>query len=59
MAQDSEGFRVFENVNSGFVFESFSYLDVGAAQAILVVASDSDASDCLLSRTYETASTIL
>ncbi len=23
MAQDSEGFRVFEKVNSGFVFESF------------------------------------
>jgi hypothetical protein len=57
MAQDSEGLRVFENVNSGFVFESLYYLDVGAAQAILVVASD--ASDCLLSRTYETASTIL
>jgi hypothetical protein len=40
MAQDSEGFRVFENVNSGLVFESFYYLDVEAAQAILVVASN-------------------
>jgi hypothetical protein len=40
MAQDSEGFRVFENINSGLVFESFYYLDVGAAPAILVVASD-------------------
>jgi hypothetical protein len=39
MAQDS-GFKVFENVNSGLVFESFYYLDVGAAPAILVVASD-------------------
>ncbi len=43
MARDSEGFttsRVFENVNSGLVFELFYYLDVGAAPAILVVASD-------------------
>jgi hypothetical protein len=44
MAQDSEGFmdqiRVFENVNSGLVLESFYYLDVEAAQAILVMASD-------------------
>jgi hypothetical protein len=40
MAQNSEGLRVFENVKSGLVFESFYYLDVEAAPAILVVASD-------------------
>jgi hypothetical protein len=40
MTQDSAGFRVFENINSGLVFQSFYYLDVGAAPAILVVASD-------------------
>ncbi len=40
MAQNSGRFGVFENVNSGLVFESFYYLDVQAAPAMLIVASD-------------------
>ena len=40
MGQDQEGFRVFDKANSGLVFESFYYLDVEAAPAILIVASD-------------------
>ena len=40
MVPNSEGFIMFENVSSGLVFESFYYLDVEAAPAILVVASD-------------------
>ena len=40
MGLDQEGFRVFDKANSGLVFESFYYLDVEAAPAILIVASD-------------------
>jgi hypothetical protein len=31
---------MFEKANSGLVFESFQYLDVGAAPVIAIVASD-------------------
>ena len=40
MGVDQEGFRVFDKANSGLVFESFYLLDVEAAPAILIVASD-------------------
>ena len=36
---DQDGLRVFEKANSGPVFESCQYLDVGAAPAIVIVAS--------------------
>ena len=40
MGLDQEGFRVFDKAYSGLVFESFYLLDVEAAPAILIVASD-------------------
>ena len=37
---DKDGLRMFDKANSGLVFESFQYLDVGAAPVIAIVASD-------------------
>ena len=43
MQLDQDGSRLFEMANSGLVlesFDSFQYLDVGAAPVIVIVASD-------------------
>ena len=40
LSQDQEGQRIFENANSGLVFETFYLLDTEAAPLITIIASD-------------------